>query len=123
VTLERQARPRTARVKRQRKNRSANNKLAVTVGTVGPSPKIIFMELPNINIPKTVNHPSIVYTPPGRHRTPTLIFLSLFALDESSRRMAASEYKYQGKWNASLKPKTTHEKYLAGRTIPAILTV
>jgi hypothetical protein len=62
VTLERQARPRTARVKRQRKNKSANNKLAVTVGTVGALPKIIVMELPNVNIPKTVNHPSIVCT-------------------------------------------------------------
>ena len=63
MTLERQARPRTARVKRQRKNSSANNKLAVTVGTVGALPKIIVMELPNVNIPKTVNHPSMVFTP------------------------------------------------------------
>jgi hypothetical protein len=77
VTLERQARPRTARVKRQRKNRSANNKLAVTVETVGAAPKIIFIRLPNVNIPKTVIHPSIVYTPLGRHHVPTLI-CSLF---------------------------------------------
>jgi hypothetical protein len=77
MTLERQARPRTARVKRQRKNSSANNKLAVTVGTVGVLSKSIFMELPNVNIPKTVNHPSMVFTPLGRHRTPTLI-CSLF---------------------------------------------
>jgi hypothetical protein len=63
VTLERQARPRTARVNRQRKNSSANNKLAVTVGTVGAFPNNIVMELPNANIPKTVNHPSIVFTP------------------------------------------------------------
>jgi len=34
-----------------------------------------------------------------------------------------SEYQYQGNWNASLKPKTTHEKYPAERTTPAILTV
>jgi hypothetical protein len=59
LTLERQARPRTARVKRHRKNKSANNKLAVTVDTVGAFPNIIVMELPNVNIPKTVNHPSI----------------------------------------------------------------
>ncbi len=71
MTLERQARPRTARVKRQRKNRSANNKLAVTAGTVGALPNNIVMELPNVNIPKTANHPSIVFTPLGRHRTPT----------------------------------------------------
>jgi hypothetical protein len=68
VTLQRQARPRTARVKRQRKNSSANNKLAVTVETVGAFPIIIVMELPNVNIPKTVNHPSILSTPLGRHR-------------------------------------------------------
>jgi hypothetical protein len=68
VTLERQARPRTARVNIQRKNSSANNKLAVTVANVGPSPQIIFIVLPNVNIPKTVNHPSIVYTPLNRHR-------------------------------------------------------
>ena len=77
MTLERQARPRTARVKRQRKNSNANNKLAVTVGTVGALSNNIFMELPNVNIPKTVNHPSMVYTPLGRHRTPTLM-CSLF---------------------------------------------
>jgi hypothetical protein len=110
VTLERQARPRTARVKRQRKNSSANNKLAVTVGTVGASPKIIFMELPNVNIPKTVNHPSIVYTPPGRHRTPTLSCSLFVRPGRIQPPNGASEYKYQGKWNASLKPKTTHEK-------------
>jgi hypothetical protein len=92
MTLERQARPRTARVKRQRKNSSANNKLAVTVGTVGVLSNSIFMELPNVNIPKTVNHPSMVFTPLGRHRAPTLFFLSLFALDESSRRMAQANY-------------------------------
>jgi hypothetical protein len=61
VTLERQPRPRTARVNKQRKNKSANNKLAVTVATVGVFPNIIVMELPNVNIPKTVNHPSIVF--------------------------------------------------------------
>jgi hypothetical protein len=77
LTLERQARPRTARVKRHRKNKSANNKLAVTVDTVGAFPNIIVMELPNVNIPKTVNHPSMVFTPLGRRRTPTLI-CSLF---------------------------------------------
>jgi hypothetical protein len=77
MTLERQARPRTTRVRRQRKNSNANNKLAVAAGTVGALPKIIVIELPNVNIPKTVNHPSIVYTPFGRHRTPALIF-SLF---------------------------------------------
>ena len=63
MTLERQARPRTARVKRQRKNSSANNKLAVTVGTVGALSNSIVVKLPNVNIPKTVNHPSIVFTP------------------------------------------------------------
>jgi hypothetical protein len=63
VTLGRQARPRTARVKRQRKNNSANNKLAETANIVGVFPKIIVMELPTVNIPKTVNHPSIVFTP------------------------------------------------------------
>jgi len=91
MTLERQARPRTARVKRQRKKSSANNKLAVTVGTVGASPKIIPMELPNVNIPKTVNHPSIVSAPPGRHRRRPTFILYLFALDKSSRRMAQGE--------------------------------
>jgi hypothetical protein len=110
VTLQRQARPRTARVKRQRKNRSANNKLAVTVDTVGAFPNIIVMELPNVNIPKTVNHPSIVFTPPGRHRRRLEFVLSLFALDKSSRRMAQASHKYQGKSNASLKLKTTWEK-------------
>jgi len=91
VTLERQTRPRTARVNKQRKNRSANNKLAVTVGTVGAFPKIIVMELPKVNIPKTVNHPSMVFTPPGRHRHRPSFILSLFALDKSSRRMAQGE--------------------------------
>jgi hypothetical protein len=94
VTLEGQTRPRTARVKRQRKNRSANNKLAVTVDTVGAFPKIIVMELPNVNIPKTVNHPSIVYTPPGRHRTPTLMY-SLFVRPERIQPPnGAGEYQY-----------------------------
>jgi hypothetical protein len=91
MTLERQARPRTARVKRQRKNSRANNKLAVTVGTVGALPKIIVMELPNVNIPKTVNHPSIVLAPPGRHRRRPSFILSLFALDKIQRRMAQGE--------------------------------
>jgi hypothetical protein len=77
VTLERQARPRTARVKRQMKNSSANNKLAVTVGTVGALPKIIVMELPNVNIPKTVNHPSICVRSAWSASAPTFIY-SLF---------------------------------------------
>jgi hypothetical protein len=68
MTLERQARPRTARVNRQRKKSSANNKLAVTVGTVGALPNNIVIELPNVNIPNTVNHPSMVLTPLDRHR-------------------------------------------------------
>jgi hypothetical protein len=91
LTLERQARPRTARVKRQRKNSSANNKLAVTVDTVGAFPKIIVMELPNVNIPKTVNHPSIVFAPPGQHRRRPLFVLSLFALDKIQPPNGAGE--------------------------------
>ena len=110
MTPERQARPRTARVSKQRKNRSANNKLAVTAGIVGASPKIIFIELPKVNIPKTVNHPSIVYTPPGRHRTPTLICSLFVRPGQVQPPNGADEYRYQGKSNASLKPKTTHEK-------------
>jgi len=78
VTLERQARPRTARVKRQRKNSSANNKLAVTVVTVGALPKIIVIELPNVNIPKTVNHPSIVFRSVGPVSAPGHDLFSLF---------------------------------------------
>jgi hypothetical protein len=109
VTLEGQTRPRTARVKRQRKNSSANNKLAVTVGTVGALLNSIVVKLPNVNIPKTVNHPSIVFTPLGRHRTPTLI-CSLFVRPGLIQPPnGAGEYKYPGKSNASLKPKTTHE--------------
>jgi hypothetical protein len=88
MTLERQALPRTARVKTQRKNRSANNKLAVTVETVGAAPKIMFIELPSVNIPKTVIHPSIVHTPLGRHRTPTLICSLFVRPDVTSRRTA-----------------------------------
>jgi hypothetical protein len=123
LTLERQARPRTARVKRQRKNKSANNKLAATVDTVGAFPNIIVMELPNVNIPKTVNHPSIVFAPPSRRRRRPSFILSLFALDESSRRMAQASHNSQGKWNASAKPKTTHEKEAAKSPKPAILTL
>src|SRR5260221_11746731 len=89
MTLERQTRPRTARVKRQRKNRSANNKLAVTVGTVGALPNIIVIELPNVNIPKNANHPSIL----GSLRLVGIgsdldLFCCLFTLDRSNRRMA-----------------------------------
>ncbi len=84
VTLERQARPRTARVKRQRKNNSANNKLAVTVVTVGALPKIIVMELPNVNIPKIVNHPSIVFRSVRPDRRQPLIY-SLFVRPEFMR--------------------------------------
>ena len=36
--------------------------------------------------------------------------LSLFALKIEPPN-GGGEYQYQGKWNASLKPKTTHEKY------------
>jgi hypothetical protein len=36
--------------------------------------------------------------------------------------MAQANYKYQGKSNASLKPKTTHEKDTAKRPMPEILT-
>jgi hypothetical protein len=62
------------------------------VETVGAFPIIIVMELPNVNIPKTVNHPSIVFAPLGRHRRRPKCILSLFALDKSSRRMAQASH-------------------------------
>jgi len=77
VTLDRQTRPRTARVKRQRKNSNTNSKLAKTANSDGALPKIIVVELPNANIPKTVNHPSIVFTPLAANAD-LCLFCSLF---------------------------------------------
>jgi hypothetical protein len=57
------ARLRIARVKRQRKNRSAKDALAETAGiTAAAPPSNIVTRLHKVNNANTVNHPSIFFS-------------------------------------------------------------